>query len=315
MIKVFDFGEEGVSYLKIIKNFFIMVPLFLINFFSVSANVNAEIEFFDFKNYKVEPLIEYKNYRKCKGVLQASKYGLPIVPNGFVVNRPLSCMDIEKIKQNIGDVVLCRPDAPKCQWYGLPRGRDLKIEEINAFFIQCQKINPSSILLCFLHPSVYFTGNMATRYDLSGACNVIINWEKNISIDFVGTGYDCGELSRGKNLAHSTVVIPWYLCDWPSDFIWNHLTVSHISSLKYEKSRKARVDALVELGYDKAVVEQKIPTGPSRLDKSLFCTVFDECIKKVIKYPEEFTFKIPLMITINIYNSQPHVFEIWQSNL
>ena len=290
----------------------ILLLLFLINSFYYS--VNAEVIFFDLKNNGANQLLKYKDYRKCKGLIQAYIYGLSVVPIGFVVNSHLSSKDILEIKMRIGDLALCRPDAPTHQWYGLPRGRDLKIDDINEFLTQCRKINLSSVLLCFSHPSTYFTGENVARYDLSGACNVVIDWDKIISIDFVGNGYDCGELSRGKNSPHSTIDIPWYLSDWPPSSIWNNSMVKHIERYKYEQSRQQRIETLVEMGYDKATVEEKIPIVPNMLDKRLFCNIFDNCVKKIIKHRSGFEPKIPLMILINIYGDKLHVFEMWASN-
>ena len=41
------------------------------------------------------------------------------------------------------------------------------------------------------------------RYERTGAFNVIIDWEKGIHIEFVGKGFNGGELTKGKNRYHA----------------------------------------------------------------------------------------------------------------
>lgn len=260
------------------------------------------------------PTTKYSNYRKTKGLLQAYLYHLSVVPKGILVDNYLTEEDITAIKEEIGDFFMCRPDAPVCEWQGLPRSRELRIEDINSFLTECRKIKPKAVLLCYYHASLYFTGKIIERFNTKGAINVIIDWGKSVDFDYVGPGFDGGELTRGRNSSHSHIHIPWYLTDWPAHFIWNKINVCNISQIDYKNSRKRRIDSLAEISYEKDVMEKKIPLSPGTIDVELFCEIYEKCVRNVIKYPENFNPKNPIMIQIGLYTgNQMHVSEIWDS--
>ena len=87
----------------------------------------------------LEQLNEYSNYRKCAGLKEACLYDLPIVTKGTVVSDQLSPSDIENIRNNLGDSVFCRFDAPSHKWYGLPRGQGIRVEDINNVLCKVKK--------------------------------------------------------------------------------------------------------------------------------------------------------------------------------
>jgi hypothetical protein len=209
---------------------------------------------------------------------------------------------------------MCRPDAPNNEWHGLPRGKDLNIENINSFFSECRRINSKAILLCSYHASVYFTGGVVERYKTSGAVNLIIDWGKSVNLEYVGPGFDGGELTRGKSRSHTSISIPWYLTDWPAHFIWSYITAQNIDSFEYTRSRETRIRSLEEMGHARSITEEQIPRIPSFLDKKLFCDIYEKCVKKVVKYPLGFDQSVPIMILLSLYkNHKIHVFEIWDS--
>lgn len=266
-------------------------------------------------NISSDGLIEYISYRKCRGLLLAYLYDLPIVKTGFVIDLLLSKEDIAQLKYLTGDIILCRPDSPIKQWRRLPRGKDLNIDNINEFYQECIEINDKAILLCFEHPSMYFTGKIIERYRISGGLNILVDWLKKITIEYVGPGFDVGELTRGCSNYHCLIEIPWELALYPPSYIWSHCSLKKISSKKYEQSRHNRINTLVNaMHYNEIEVEQFVPLKINLLNEEIFCIVFHECIKKIVKNMEYFKVETPIVILANLYGTKLHVFEIWESN-
>lgn len=266
-------------------------------------------------NISADGLIEYIDYRKCRGLLLAYLCDLPIVKTGFVIDSLLSKKDIAQLKHLIGEIVLCRPDSPIKQWKKLPRGKDMNLDKINEFYQECVEIHNRAVLLCFKHPSIYFAGEIIERYRISGGLNILVDWFKKITVEYVGPGFDVGELTRGCNNYHCLIEIPWELAIFPPSYIWSHSSLEKISSEKYEQSRHSRIDTLInKMGYNKIEVEQFVPQRVRLLSEEIFCNAFYECIKKIVKNTEYFKADVPIVILANLYGSTLHVFEIWESN-
>lgn len=270
--------------------------------------------FFDLTHNGLEQLNQYKEYRKCKGFLQAYIYGLPVVSKGIVVDDYLKESNVIRIKNELGNLFMCRPDAPSKNWHLLPRGRNLDADHINGFLSECRKINPDVVLLCFYHPSLYFTGHVVKRYQISGAVNVVIDWNKSINIEYVGPGFDCGELTRGKNNSHTSVCVPWCVVQWPSVFIWYNVIINNMKQKSYDFSRNIRISELSRLGYSIDEVSTYVPSSPKLTNLQMFCKIYESCIRKIINFPQNFDYKTPVMIMMNLYEDKQHVFEIWASD-
>ena len=63
----------------------------------------CEPVFFDLTHNGLEQLDQYKEYRKCRGFLQAYIYGLPVVSKGIVVDDYLKESDVIRIKDELGN--------------------------------------------------------------------------------------------------------------------------------------------------------------------------------------------------------------------
>ena len=61
-----------------------------------------EFIFFDLNCDAGKKLFEFEKYRKCKGLLRAYLYGLPVVPIGVIIDSYISDKSIEFIKKKIG---------------------------------------------------------------------------------------------------------------------------------------------------------------------------------------------------------------------
>jgi hypothetical protein len=260
-------------------------------------------------------LLPFMKYRKCSGLLEAFVLGLPIVKTGCFIKRHLTSEDIIVLKNAFKDVMLCRPDAPKGKWGNLPRGRDCDANNINKFLDECQLITKDACLLCFEHPSVYFTQNYVDRYKISGAACVLIDWYREITIECVGMGFDVGEITRGINLSHVTYKIDWKDINLPSEVIALRSYVNSISDNKYKDSRKLRIDQLSQ--WRTAPIENLenyIPHSSIGISELQFKQIMNKCIRPVIKNIDICNIECCPTILINLYENTPHVFEFWYSD-
>ena len=58
------------------------------------------------------------------------------------------------------------------------------------------------------HPSTMLTGHYTPRYKTNGAIMVVFEKNDKILIDYVGPGFDVGDITRGKTV-HTALEIPW----------------------------------------------------------------------------------------------------------
>lgn len=145
-------------------------------------------------------------------------------------------------------------------------------------------------------------------------CNVVIDWNGGISIEYVGQGFDGGKLTKGKNRSHTSVYIPWHISEWPAEFIWDFAKIQNIDQNMYSASREQRIQALSEFGYPIDVEKEAILLEPVYMSKDFFINIFRNCVKEIVKYFRDFDSKFPTMILIDLYGNKQHVVEIWNSN-
>jgi len=200
----------------------------------------------------------------------------------------------------------------------LPRGRDLKAEDIPLFCGEVQKICNEAVILVFEHPSIKLTGRYIPRYQVSGGIMAIIDKRGNIDIEFVGAGFDVGEITRGKQV-HTSISIPFKEAYERLNYLFrlNRLNLIgrryDISEEKYIVSRQLRINELKTcLGEDKYKdIEKYIPQNRPILSLSLFKKVFQNCIESVL-YSDDPELGDVCGIMMNIYETRIYVFEIWK---
>lgn len=260
-------------------------------------------------------IFNFLSFRKCRGLALAWSYDLPVVKQGVIIDTPLTEEDEITLQEAFGLYpLLCRPDAPIGKWTHLPKGRDCTVTQINAFYKECLRENPNSILLCFKSPSVYFTKKRIPRYSVSGGVNILIEWYKCIVIDYVGPGFDVGELTRGCNCSHQSFFVPWNYIHYPPNQIFTDSINNHISQDAYINARDHRINTLAStFGYDITSVKQCIPQESVKMPRSIFLTIWKECISKIVKKVHYLHSMNDLVILVNLYEEKLHVIEVWDS--
>lgn len=265
----------------------------------------------------VRALENYSHYRRLHGFLIANKWGLPVSQEGFLITDIYS--DLEEI---INDkdycVVMCRPDAPIEKGKNLPRGRDLPPGAILAFLSEIRNICKEAIIIAFKHPSIELLGVYVPRYKTSGAAVTLINIRENIIIDYVGPGFDAGDITRGKTV-HSSILIPWDQRYIKPDQILRQARITEsiyqISDENYTLSREDRITDLLQLLGEKHYeeIEGAIPLSTPKVTPTLLANIYNiykDCVDKPF-YVDSKYLGNRFAILINMYGHKMHVFEVY----
>ena len=235
-----------------------------------------------------------------------------LVKKGFIING--SFEDDLVFNSTLGDIVMCRPDAPHNSWHNLPRGKDMSIKNLEKFYLSVKNQGtPDSILLCFQHPSIFFTNKFVERYNISGGVNILLLWNEAIVLEFVGSGFDVGDITRGQITPHQIYRIPWNSVKKYCDKLVSSYQIDRVDDEQYQLSRKSRISFLQTQGYESTILENSIPMYYSPLKPTIFNIVWTKCVLPVVRNHTLFPAQQPVTILINLYNDIPHVFEIWES--
>ena len=219
----------------------------------------------------MESLIEAKDkemiskYGKLKGWDVCNSLGLQSFGDVYIL-RDYIDINNSKIRDIFGDeLLLCRTDAPIGQGYKMIRGRDVKLDDINNYLKEVKKCTEDGVILMSKHPSTMLTGHYTPRYKTNGAIMVVFEKGDRILIDYVGPGFDVGDITRGKTV-HTAIQIPWNsIYEKPihnykdAKMVWKGLF--QINNAQYKVSRNNRINELVSNLKEQEVqeIEESIP--------------------------------------------------------
>ena len=251
-------------------------------------------------------------YGRLNGWYLANKMNLPTQNECFII---ADIQDIKDCFHHISreEMLYCRADSPWGKGNKLLRSRDIFLEELEGFYLSCKEICDDVILLVYRHPSVWITGHYIPRYLTTGAAQVLFLNNRNIIIEIVGYGFDCGDISRGKTLHYKLITDKDTIIFGFSNILKESRMLKQtyqITQDNYNISRKNRVKELVECyGEDhKAVINNSIPPKAQNLD-GLAKIVCEKCVYPVLD--SEIIWN-NYVIMINIYNNRPYIYEMWQ---
>lgn len=269
-------------------------------------NLNNNEEYFD----------SYSKYIKFSGLVLAKRHSLPVLDEGWVIFDDKN-LDLSPLMPWRATPFLCRPDAKFGTGYLLPRGRDVFFDGIQEFASEIKSLDPDAILLVFKHPSVVITGHYIPRYHLHGGVMIVVDKLNFVDIEFVGYGFDVGDITRGK-AAHTSFRVPLsFIFHKPAE-IMRHLNCGvlgnrfDITSEAYLLSRQERIRELsYKLGESAGHhLDGSIPMHyrPPHLG------LFSKCVFLVQDLLLDGTseFDNPFGIMINLYKNYLFVFEIWR---
>lgn len=262
-----------------------------------------------------------REYGKLGGYLHAADLGLSVAPRGAVLTAP-----DETIVDQIGAYgprIMCRPDAPRGQGNSLPRGRDLTPDEAPAFLGAIQQKQPEAVLLLFATPSVDTVGVQLERYETAGAANVAVQPGVQIVVEFVGPGFDAGDVTRGRT-AHWTAIIDWDdRLESPRRLAAGNQKVlkSYFEATpeQYTDSRTRRLEDLVVLAGEsvRVAADQALPrSGPTLNSESLgaiYSSGLTDLMLRLEDHQARRAFGREALVMMNLYASRAYVFEVWSA--
>ena len=255
-------------------------------------------------------------YGKLKGWDICNSLGLQSFGDVYILNNYIDTQDV-RIREIFGEEpLLCRTDAPIGQGYKMIRGRDVKLDNLNNYLAEVKECCSDGVILVAKHPSTALTGKYIPRYKTNGAIMVVFEKDSRMLIDYVGPGFDVGDITRGKTI-HTAISIPWESIyeKTVSNYMYSKFIkeqLFQISDTQYKVSRNNRINELISNLNEQEFEEIKasIPDETPHLSLELFKQVYDECIDKIlyngIKIPNK-----PFGIMMNIYKDKLCVFEVW----
>ena len=255
-------------------------------------------------------------YGKLKGWDICNSLGLPSFGDVYILSDYIDVNNL-KIKELFGqEPLLCRTDAPIGQGYKMIRGRDVKLDNINSYLSEVKKCSKDGVILMSKHPSTMLTGHYTPRYKTNGAIMAVFEKGDRILIDYVGPGFDVGDITRGKTI-HTAISIPWdSMHEKPihnyKDARMIGEVLFQITDEQYQVSRNNRIKELTLNLKEQEIdeIEDSIPKKTPKLDYKLFKQLCDECIDKIIYGNFQMPSK-PFGIMMNIYEGKFCVFEVW----
>lgn len=259
------------------------------------------------------------SYGKYLGWKRASLIGLP------TSRKPLiySGEGVDYIYQQLSSYSLsyqfiCRPDAPIGNGNKLPRGSTLTKSQIHDFY---KKIYNSGcenfIILIFENPSMEILGRVIPRHEISGGVFIFFEGYDNVKIEYVGQGFDVGDITRGITFHQSIVIPQWCIDKSASDKYIFDLFKSKlfknekISKREYEFSLKNRLEQLKlieENIHPKEIEKEVFHLDYMSLDK--FKTIYKKILAKIV-VNRNLVELDNLGVLCNFYGSMIYVFEVW----
>ena len=226
------------------------------------------------------------NYNKARGVELLNTY-LPEVTPFKKIAIISSVEEWEAVRDEFGEFIVQRVDFPvgtstRCSFAGTSGYPD----DLPRALEKVQAENPDGVILVLdtKVPSV-------PRYLYNGGFNVIFEINKNITIDFVGAGFDGRELTQGLAV-HEHFDIPWdealFVKNKTDISFGSRATYSHVYTEEYARQRKARVKFLIEdCGYKDKLVEAHVPKEFKPLYNYMMNDLMDNIVVKLIERAPE----------------------------
>lgn len=265
--------------------------------------------------------LEFNQYARLNGWARAYHAGFPIASQCYIIaGEQLSQGKELQLPETV--IYYCRADMPWGQGNKLPRSRDILVKDILSFYSECKALSADAIILCFLHPSIMLTGDYMPRFSTTGAVVAEFECGKQLLLEYVGPGFDSGDITRGKAI-HFGWEIPWQLLDDSPLKIMQYmqsggLCYFRIEQDQYNTLRESRILELdiaysnspTDTGISEETIRNAVPENPLPMDIRTFKLLYDTCLKKAVHsvYAERYN---RFALIINFYAGMPYVYEVW----
>lgn len=265
--------------------------------------------------------VQFSKYARLNGWARAYHAGFPIASQCYIIAGE-QLPQGEELQLPETASYYCRADMPWGQGNKLPRSRDILAKDIPSFYSECKAFSADAIILCFLHPSIMLTGDYLPRFSTTGAVVAEFECEKRILLEYVGAGFDSGDITRGKAI-HFGWEIPWRLLNDSPLKVMQYmqsggLCYFRIGQDEYNILRESRILELdiayshlpTGMGISEETIRNAIPKNARPMDIMTFKVLYDTCLKKAVhsayaKHHNCFA------LLVNFYAGMPYVYEIW----
>jgi hypothetical protein len=240
-------------------------------------------------------------YGKARGVLMAYKYHLPTFSDMFLIHNEKEWLNLySKVPSYItfrADIKLGNQNTKF-----LPRGESGDKNLVKEYINKVKKIDDEAVVIILIN------NNFCNRYDMNGGFNISFFYNKEIIVDFVGKGFDGGEITRGVDV-HETWVIPFDDAIFFDEKNFNRYRIE--INRDYSLSRNRRIAFLSSLGENKKLMEKAIPINYEGMKPELMKIICQQIIYPLLSIAEKMGhFCVPG----NVHSDNSlTVFEIWKS--
>lgn len=222
---------------------------------------------------KKEDIYLINMYKKCKGIALIYKYLPHLNPLNkmYVIN---SLEDWKKVEYEFPvQTMTVRCDSPRGLDARLPGGQTFHRSKVDNYIKKVKSAVPDAVII--LEDMKQDTNE---RIHTQGGLNLDIKIGSNVYIDYVGPGFDCGELCKGK-AAHEVWNIPWDEVPFIKDSAMEKFKVFKINQKEYTETMKKRIDFLLNIYPDrKEEIFKAIPKNFIGITKNIFKNVIDELL-------------------------------------
>lgn len=219
---------------------------------------------------------DLKKYKKAQGIFLIKKYlkNLNPIKKMYVID---SIDDWLKVEDEFPEQMMTiRCDCPRGIEAKIPQGQTFERNRVINYINNTKKEIPDCVFI--LQDMIEGTNE---RIHTQGACNLFINVGKEIDMDYVGPGFDCGEISKGIAV-HETWIIPWEEGMLLNAMSINLFKSNQINQINYEGTLKRRQDFLINSYPDKKEeILNTIPNEYKNIKISTLTNIINNLIKPI----------------------------------
>lgn len=221
-------------------------------------------------------------YKKCKGIALVDKYLPHLSPLNkmYVID---SLEEWEHVKDEFPiEAMTVRCDCPRGLEGRLLEGQTFNRDRVNQYIIDVKDLVFDAVII--LEDLKKGTNE---RIHTWGGFNLDIIIGEYIYIDYVGPGFDCGLLSKGKG-SHESFIIPWEDVPFIDDTAIRKYNKGKINNIQYEETRKIRKDFLIDAYPDRIEeIESTLPKSYEGIKVQVFRNLRDNVIFPLYLRQEE----------------------------
>lgn len=222
-----------------------------------------------------------KQYGKAYGafLLHCLLHDICDINNFFVFD---TIEEFKKIEDKLPETVILRADAKIGETPTLRvRGKPVKKANVANYINTVKEHNPNGVVLCM------DTNTENQNKSMDGSFNVYFEQGKNVYVDYLGTGFDVGGITKGEEL-HESWSIDWNNVLFVKPNNMNLYRIHLISNEEYLKSAERKIESLMkENGCNKEEAKAKVPETYKPMPLSIKEVLLDKIVFELYSKQQE----------------------------